>query len=135
MLFAIPYIAQWDKMFEPRSLVDILIVFLLVYTVLKLLRGTRAAPMAAGIAVFALLSWLAVRQNLVTLDFVLRGALPYVGVAIIVLFQAEIRQALVSFGNRFRLPLFRRPRSQFGEGVYDEIVLAAATLPPPRLGR
>lgn len=134
MLFAIPYIAQWGKLFEPRSVVDIFFVFLLVYAVLKLLRGTRAAPMAAGIAVFALLSWLAVRQELVTLDFVLRGALPYVGVAIIVLFQSEIRQALVSFGNRFRLPFLRRHRGQFGEGVYDEIVLAAATLSSTKTG-
>lgn len=134
MLFAIPYISQSAKLFEPRSVVDIILVFLLIYAVLKLLRGTRAAPMTAGIAAFALLSWLAVRQQLMTLEFVLNGALPYVGVAIIVLFQSEIRQALVSFGNRFRLPFWRRHRGQFGEGVYDEIVLAAATLSSTKTG-
>lgn len=134
MLFAITSIAQWGKLLEPRNIVDIILVFLLVYAVLKLLRGTRAAPMAAGLAVFALLSWLAVRQDLNALDFVLRSVLPYAGFAIIVLFQSEIRQVLVSFGNRFRLPFWRRHRGQFGEGVYDEIVLAAATLSSTKTG-
>jgi len=117
-----------------NGLADVALVYLLVYGVLKLMRGTRAAPMAAGIAAFALLYWLAVSQNLSTLEFVLRGALPYIGVAIVVLFQAEIRQALITFGNRFRLPFAHRHGGQFGEGVYDEIVLAATTLASTKTG-
>ena len=53
--------------------------------------------MAAGLGVFGFLYWLAVNQGLTTLEFVLRGALLYIGVAIIVLFQTEIRQALITF--------------------------------------
>ena len=90
--------------------------------------------MAAGIAVFALLYWLAVNQGLATLEFVLRGALIYIGVAIIVLFQSEIRQALIAFGNRVRVPFTRRQRGQFGEGIYDEIVLAATSLASTKTG-
>lgn len=117
-----------------RGLADIALVFLLVYGVLKLMRGTRAAPMAAGIAAFAFLYWLAVTQNLPTLEFVLRGALPYIGVAIVVLFQSEIRQGLITFGNRFRVPFTHSHGGQFGEGVYDEIVLAATTLASTKTG-
>lgn len=120
------------RLAEPRSVVDIVLVFLLVYAVLKLLRGTRAAAMAAAIGVFGFLYWLAVNQGLTTLEFVLRGALLYIGVAIIVLFQTEIRQALISFGNRFRVP--RRHRGQFGESIYDEIVLAATSLASTKTG-
>jgi diadenylate cyclase len=134
LLLVLPMNEYSARLAEPRSIADIALVFLLVYGVLKLLRGTRAAPMAAGIAAFALLYWLAVNQGLVTLEFVLRGALLYIGVAIIVLFQAEIRQALITFGNRFRLPFTRRQRGQFGEGVYDEIVLAATTLASTKTG-
>src|ERR1700682_973704 len=122
------------RLAEPRSIFDIGLVFLLVYGVLKLVRGTRAAPMAAGIGAFVLLYWLAVNQGLATLEFVLRGALLYIGVAIIVLFQAEIRQALIRFGNRFRMPFARRHRGQFGESIYDEIVLAATTLASTKTG-
>ena len=105
MLLLIPWRQYLDRLAEPRSIVDIVLVFLVVYGVLKLLRGTRAAPMAAAIGVFAFLYWLAVNQSLTTLEFVLKGALLYVGVAIIVLFQTEIRQGLIRFGNQFRLPL------------------------------
>src|SRR5437588_56302 len=119
---------------EPRNLVDIALVFLLVYALLRLIRGTRAVPMAAGIGGLALLYWAAARYDLATLEFILRPAPVYVGVAIIVLFQSEIRQALISFGNSVRTPFTRKHRGQFGEGVYDEIVLAATTLASTKTG-
>ncbi len=134
MLLLIPFRQYLERLAEPRSIADVVLVFLVVYGVLKLLRGTRAAPMAAAIGVFAFLYWLAVYENLTTLEFVLRGALLYIGVAIIVLFQAEIRQGLIRFGNRFRVPLSRRQRGQFGQGIYDEIVLAATTLASTKTG-
>ncbi len=134
LLLLLPLKEYVIRLAELRSIADIVLVFLVVYGVLKLLRGTRAAPMAAAIGAFALLYWLAVNQSLVTLEFVLRGALLYIGVAIIVLFQTEIRQALISFGNRFRVPFTRRHRGQFGESIYDEIVLAATTLASTKTG-
>src|SRR3989454_7629818 len=133
-LLMLPLNHYLARLAEPRAIADIVLVFLVVYGVLKLLRGTRAAPMAAGIGAFALLYWLAVNQGLATLEFVLRGALLYIGLAIIVLFQAEIRQALIKFGNRFRLPFTRRHRGQFGNSIYDEIVLAATTLASTKTG-
>jgi diadenylate cyclase len=123
-----------ESLREPRNLVDIALVFLLVYALLRLIRGTRAAPMAAGIGGLALLYWAAARYDLATLEFILRPAPVYVGVAIIVLFQNEIRQALISFGTRVRMPFLLRHRGQFGEGVYDEIVLAATTLASTKTG-
>jgi diadenylate cyclase len=123
-----------ESLREPRNLVDIALVFLLVYALLKLIRGTRAAPMAAGIGGLALLYWAAAHYDLATLEFILRPAPVYVGVAIIVLFQNEIRQALISFGTRVRMPFLLRHRGQFGEGVYDEIVLAATTLASTKTG-
>jgi diadenylate cyclase len=119
---------------EPRNLVDIVLVFLLVYALLRLIRGTRAAPMAAGIGALALIYWAAARYDLSTLEFILRPAPVYVGVAIVVLFQNEIRQALITFGNRFRMPFLIRHQGQFGEGVYDEIVLAATSLASTKTG-
>src|SRR6476659_2265175 len=134
MLLILPYTEDLGRLSEPRNIADVILVFLLVYAVLKLVRGTRAAPMAAAIGAFALLYWVAVRQDLATLAFILRGALLYIGVAIIVLFQSEIRQALITFGNRFRMPFSRQHRGQFGEGVYDEVILAATTLASTKTG-
>jgi diadenylate cyclase len=117
-----------------RNVLDIALVFVIVYVVLKLLRGTRAVPTVVGMVILALLYWLAVAQDLATLEFVLRSAVLYIGVAIIVLFQSEIRQALIYFGNRLRFPLLRRTRGQLGETIYDEIVLAATTLSSEKIG-
>ncbi|HEX8250938.1 MAG TPA: diadenylate cyclase CdaA [Pyrinomonadaceae bacterium] len=117
-----------------RNAIDIVLVFIIVYVLLKLLRGTRGMPMAVGMVTLGLLYWLAVAQDLATLEFVLRGALLYVGVAVIVLFQSEIRQALIYFGNQLRFPVFRRQRGQLGETIYDEVVLAATTLSSEKIG-
>ena len=134
MLLLLPYTEYLRRIVEPRNLADIVLVFLLVYAVLKLLRGTRAAPMAAGLAAIVFLYWLSVKQDLATLEFVLSNGLLYIGIAIIVLFQSEIRQALITFGNRFRMPFSRQHRGQFGEGVYDEVILAATTLASTKTG-
>ena len=128
MLLLLPYAEYLRRLIEPRNVADIVFVFLLVYAVLKLLRGTRATPMAAGIGFLVFLYWLSVKQDLATLEFVLSNGLLYIGIAIIVLFQSEIRQALITFGNRFRMPFSSRHRGQFGEGLYDEVILAATTL-------
>ena len=117
-----------------RNALDIALVFIIVYVVLKLLRGTRAVPTMVGMVILALLYWLAVAQDLATLEFVLRSAVLYIGVAIIVLFQSEIRQALIYFGNRLRFPVLRRTRGGLGDTIYDEIVLAVTTLASEKIG-
>ena len=117
-----------------RSVLDITLVFIIVYVVLKLLRGTRAVPTVVGMVILAFLYWLAVAEDLSTLEFVLRYAVVYIGIAIIVLFQSEIRQALIYFANRLRFPILKGQRGQFGGSVYDEIVLAITTLASEKTG-
>src|ERR1044071_7171879 len=117
-----------------RDMIDFLFVFIIVYVLLKLLRGTRAVPTVVGLILLGVLYWVASTQNLLTLEFVLRYAVVYVVFAIIVLFQSEIRQALIYFANRFRFPILKRQRGQFGGSVYDEIVLAVTTLASEKTG-
>lgn len=117
-----------------RNVLDIALVFIIVYVVLKLLRGTRAVPTVVGLILLGLLYWVSLEQDFATLEFVLRYAVVYVGFAIIVLFQSEIRQALIYFANRLRFPILKRQRSQFGGSVYDEIVLAVTTLATEKTG-
>ena len=117
-----------------RNVIDIALVFIIVYVVLKLFRGTRAVPTLVGIVILAGLYWLAAAQELATLEFVLRYAVALLGIAIIVLFQSEIRQALMYFANRLRFPILKKQRGQFGGSVYDEIVLAVTTLASEKTG-
>ncbi|HEV7699654.1 MAG TPA: diadenylate cyclase CdaA [Pyrinomonadaceae bacterium] len=117
-----------------RNVLDIVLVFVIVYVVLKLLRGTRAVPTVIGMVIIGLLYWIAAVYELSTLEFVLRYAVGFIGIAIIVLFQSEIRQALIYFASRLRFPILKRQRGQFGGSVYDEIVLAVTTLASEKTG-
>lgn len=117
-----------------KTALDIAFVFVIVYVVLRLLRGTRAVPTAVGIVLLALLYWLAVAQDFITLEFVLASAIFYLPILIIVLFQSEIRQAFIFFGNRLRFPLLHKQYGNLGETIYDEIILAATTLASSKTG-
>ena len=92
-----PAVSWWD-------VVDIVLVSFLIYELLLLIRGTRAVQMAlsAGflIGLFFVSRWF----DLETVNWVIRNLAPYVGFAIIVLFQADIRRALAHFG---RAPFFK----------------------------
>jgi diadenylate cyclase len=100
---------------------DILLVALLIYQVLVIIRGTRAAPMLAGLFVVALIFYLARIGELTTLNWVVSHVLPYVVFALIVVFQSEIRHMLADLGRRLT---FLRTSSADGDS-YDDIVLAA----------
>ncbi|MBI4886530.1 MAG: TIGR00159 family protein [Acidobacteria bacterium] len=120
-----PPIAWWDVL-------DIAIVSILVYQVLLLIRGTRAAQMALSggflIALFFLSEWL----RLETVNWVIRNLAAYVVFAIIVLFQSDIRRALAHFG---RAPFFRYfERAQSTDETIEELVATAANLSARKTG-
>jgi diadenylate cyclase len=118
-----------------RDFIDVMIVFFITYEVLRLIRGTRAVSMAAGVAVIALLYEVSIILALETLQFVLRNLLIYAPFAVIVLFQSEIRAALTHFGRmRNPLELWFGKGSTSQEQAYDEIVLAATTLSSKKIG-
>lgn len=116
--------------------IDILIVAILIYEVLRLVRGTRAVQMAVGLGLVASLYQLSLWLGLTTVHWVLQNAIFYVGFAVIVLFQHEIRAALMHLGKNIRLPFTRKKQSDnpFGQEWYDEVVLAASTLASEKIG-
>jgi diadenylate cyclase len=103
------------------TVLDILLVALIIYEVLVMIRGTRAAPMLAGLAAVAVAFYLARIGELVTLNWLVSHLLPYVVFALIVVFQAEIRHMLSDLGRRVS---FLRGSAAGGDS-YDDIVLAA----------
>lgn len=103
------------------TVLDILLVALIVYELLTMIRGTRAAPMLAGLAAVAAAFYLAQIGELVTLNWLVSHLLPYVVFALIVVFQSEIRHVLSDVGRRLS---FLRGNTSGGDS-YDDIVLAA----------
>ncbi len=118
-----------------RELLDIALVALLLYGILKLLRDTRAIQMAYGLLALGLLYFLAQWIGLHTVEFVLRNAALYIGIAVIVIFQNEIRSALVQFGRYLPRPFGeRRLRRSEYEQLFEEVILAVTTLAAERMG-
>ena len=101
--------------------IDILLVAVLIYQILVMIRGTRAAPMLAGVAVVAIAFYLARIGELPTMTWLVNRLVPYVIFALIVVFQSEIRHVLADLGRRLS---FGRGSAADGDS-YDDIVLAA----------
>jgi len=111
--------APWSRV--SFTVLDILLVAVIIYEVLVMIRGTRAAPMLAGLAAVAAAFYLARIGELVTLNWLVSHLLPYVVFALIVVFQSEIRHVLSDVGRRVS---FLRGSAVEGDS-YDDIVLAA----------
>jgi diadenylate cyclase len=114
-----------------RSALDILIIAILIYYLLKLLRGTRAVQMLVAIALLALFYRGAQWARLEMVEWLLTTLLPYVAIALIVLFQPEIRRALSRFGRNLSLMKFA---SHNPKASYDDIVMAAEYFSHNRIG-
>lgn len=93
--------------FAFTSIIDILLVATFVYYLLYLLKGTRSARIAFGIIMLIVLYFIADRFQLQTMSWLLQNFLTYIVIAIIVIFQADIRKALATFGRNPFLDFFR----------------------------
>jgi diadenylate cyclase len=123
--FRRPPIGWWD-------ILDIVVVSILIYELLKLLRGTRAVQMGLGAGVLVALFYLSRWGRLETVNWLIRNLAGYMAFAVIVLFQAEIRRALAHLGRAPFFRYFAKPES--AEESVEEIVVAASMLASHRIG-
>jgi diadenylate cyclase len=113
------------------GIVDILVVAFLVYQALMVVRGTRAGHILIGILILVLLYAIALWTGLEALRSVLAFIVPYLGLAVIVLFQSEIRRTLARLGRKRWWGIaggFRAPESA------SEILLAVELLASQKIG-
>jgi diadenylate cyclase len=114
------------------DLLDILIVAVVIYEILKLLRGTRAVQMALGAGTLVLVFYLSRWGHLETVNWLIRNMVGYIVFALIVLFQADIRRALAHVGRTPFGSYFAR--TQRAEETIEEIVVASGLLSTQRVG-
>jgi diadenylate cyclase len=123
-----PPVTWWD-------IIDITIVSIVVYEVLKLIRGTHAVQMAMGIALLVGMFYLSRGLQLETLNWLIRNVVGYLVFAAIVLMQADIRRALGMIGRAPFFRVFRRlDRSETDDDTIEELVVALRTLASKRTG-
>jgi diadenylate cyclase len=115
-----PVISFWPHV-SWINVVDILLVAAIIYEILALIRGTRAALMLIAVTVVALFFYFVRIGELITLNWLASLLFPYAVFALIVVFAPELRQALARLGRRLT---FRSQHGADGD-AYDDIVLAA----------
>ena len=120
-----PPVGWWD-------IADILVVSVLIYEVLKLIRGTRAVQMALGAGLLIALFYGSRWGHLETVNWLIRNMFGYVVFAAIVLFQADIRRALAHLGRAPFFRYFAKPES--AEESIEELVVATSMLASQRIG-
>ena len=126
-------ILKFIEQLRITDLIDFLVVWAIIYGLLKLVRGTRAVQIAIGLLGVGLLYQIAVFLGLETLQFVMRNMLLYFGFALLVIFAPEIRSALMRFGSNLRSTILFN-RGKIAPTLYEEIVLTATTLSSRKVG-
>ena len=114
-----------------RNLVDIGIVSYLIYRVLLIIRGTRAAPMLAGLTVIVVLYFLAQPLGLVSLAWILGNFLSSIILVVVILFQDDIRRGLTKVGLQ---PMFRKSGRLPYSKTIEDVALVAISMGREKLG-
>jgi len=113
------------------DLLDVVLVALVVYNLLLLIRGTREVQILIGILILVVFYYAAQILELRALTVTLRTFFAVLPIAIIVLFQHEIRRALAAFGST---PLLGWSDQRKVISTFNELTLAATTLADRKIG-
>lgn len=113
-----------------KPVVEVTVLAMGIYYVFKFIRGTRGAPVVYGFVIFLLsLTLLAKLLDLAVLDWILRTFAAFSAVAVLVIFQPELRRILAELGTR---PMFATVREQ-RENI-EVIVQTAERLSDVKIG-
>ncbi len=110
---------------------DILMLAALIYQVLLVLRGTRAMQSLIGLMLLVAIYAVARVTGLSTISWVLDNLFVYVVIALLILFQGDIRRALASAGGQLfsRVTIARADAS-----ILEEVIKAAFALSRRKIG-
>ncbi|MCB9519374.1 MAG: TIGR00159 family protein [Myxococcales bacterium] len=128
---------QAFSVYEPLdivlSAVDFVLVYLLIYQVLVLIRGTKAVGVLVGLLLLIVFFFVSKDEylGLSTLHWLLDKFIGSFILVVVVLFQADIRRALATFA---RSSVFRTMTAQQGAQLVEELVRASTALSRARIG-
>lgn len=116
-----------------KDIIDIFIVAILIYQLLLIVRGTKAAQMIVGLGVLFGLFWLGLTFKLYSLNWVLAHFFDSFFIIVVVLFQDQFRSALASVGTKRNiLTIFSK--GQMVDFEMDEILEACGALSREKIG-
>ena len=115
------------------DIIDILVVALIVYKLLDFIRETRAEQLVKGLILFGAVFFLSDVLNLNTLNWLIKSITTVGIIALVIVFQPELRRALEYFGRSRTLTLVS-VEEQKAKHIIDEFIDAVTELAKTRTG-
>jgi diadenylate cyclase len=106
----------------PLEIIDVAVVAFILYQLLRLLRGTQGIQILVGLILLAVIGILSTTFNLILLSWLFRNATFFIIIAVIVMFQPELRRAFDQLG---RIGHIGRPLSRFNSRQYSQAISEA----------
>ena len=117
-------------------IIDLTLVMFLLYCFFKMVKGSRAWQLIKGIALLVVATWVSGLFNLKILNWILTGIMNVGVIAILVIFQPELRRALEQLGTNKITQFFGIDKdlsTKAKEDIY-KIVIAAEELSKTKTG-
>ena len=112
-----------------RPILEILFIWLLVYSLIRFFEGTRAVQVLMGLLILAIVFNIAKALELETINWVLTKLFAVGVVAFLIIFQPELRRALARIGQNTMFGPFLKKG-----GTIDEVVQASEHLSRAKIG-
>lgn len=128
---ALSGLLSWRNFF---NVLDILLVWFLLFQLLKIIRHTKAVNILSGIFVFILVKISSSLLGLETIDWLMNTIIQWAVIGMIIIFQPEIRRALEHLGQRLFQSKQRMGAQDPVVAMVDAIVLASNYMAKRRIG-
>jgi diadenylate cyclase len=116
------------------SIVDILLVWYVIYKLINLIKGTKAVQLLKGIFVILLVRVISAILGLNTLGWIMQQTINWGFLAIIIIFQPELRRALEQLGRGRFFSRSSSPDDEDQEKTVEAIVKATDYMAKRRIG-
>ena len=128
-------IGRYLMMLRVRDLLDMAIVGFVLYKILTLMKSTRAASLLKGVLVFLAALMLSYVLQMRSITFIMRSLVNWGVLALVILFQPEIRRILEEVGSRRFIAFFTKTEAGTAvEQAIDQTVLACSEMSQSRTG-
>lgn len=93
------YITKFIRLIKMTDIIDIVLVAVITYQLLKMLKETRAIQLVKGIAILFVLMQVSAWMNFTTINYILRNVMQVGLFSVVVIFQPELRSLLERVGR------------------------------------
>ena len=137
VLSVLESIGRYLRLIRIGDILDVAIVAFVVYKILSMMKTTRVGNLLKGVGVFLVALGLAYALNLRGVYFILSHVLEWGVLALVILFQPELRQLLETMGSRnIKLLQVLTPEQKISEmeQAIDQTVVACTEMSRSRTG-